>query len=90
MKFLSSNFSHIFFTLHDLFAVVNKFASDQKYVVIKKRIKNNKKEVFRKDVFACDKDENLKSQEFQKRKTSNRACECLFEVVVTLNTESDN
>jgi hypothetical protein len=54
MKFLSSNFFHTFFTLTNLMTVVNKFVEDQEYFVVKKRTKNNKKDVFRKVVFRCD------------------------------------
>jgi hypothetical protein len=90
MKLLSSNFFHIFFTLNDLITAVNEFADDQDYVVVKKRIKNNKKEVLRKVVLRCDRDENLKSQEFEKRETSTRACDCSFEVVVTLESKSES
>jgi biopolymer transport protein ExbB/TolQ len=87
MKLLSSSFSHTFVTLNELVSAVNEFADDQEYAIVKKRIKNSKKEVLRKVVLRCDKDENFKSQEFEKRKTSTRACECSFEVVTTLESE---
>ncbi len=90
MKLLSLNFSHTFFSLNELVAAVNEFVDDQKYAVVKKRIKNSKKDVLRKVVLRCDKDENFKSQKFEKRKTSTRACECSFEVIATLESESEN
>jgi hypothetical protein len=66
---------------------VNEFVEDQEYVVVKKRTKNSKKDVLKKVVLRCDRDENSKSQEFGKRETSTRACECLFEAVVTFNSD---
>jgi hypothetical protein len=88
MKLLSFNFFNTFSTLNELVTAVNEFANDQEYAVIKKRTKNSKKEVLRKAVLKCDKDENSKSQEFEKRETSTRACECSFEVVATLESRS--
>jgi hypothetical protein len=87
MELLSSSFSHTFVTLDELVSAVNEFADDQEYAVVKKRIKNSKKEVLRKVVLRCDKDENLKPQGFEKRETSIRACECSFEAVTTLESE---
>jgi hypothetical protein len=88
MELLPPNFSHIFSTLNDLITAVNEFAGDQGYAVVKKRIKNSKKGVLRKAVLRCDRGENPKPQEFGKRETSTRACDCSFEAVATLESGS--
>jgi hypothetical protein len=84
MKLLSSDLSDLYSTLNDLIVALNEFADSQKYALIKKRTKINNKEVIRKTVFKCDRDENFKSQNFERRKTFTRSCECSFEVFVTL------
>jgi hypothetical protein len=83
---LSSNLSNPFLTLDETLVVVNQFAGTQEYAVIKKRIKINKKEVIRKIILMCDKNEKMRSQDFEKRKTSTRACECFFETMITLES----
>ncbi len=84
---LSSNLSNSFFILDETFVVVNQFADTQEYVVIKKRIKINKKEVIRKVILMCDKSEKMRFQDFEKRKTLTRACECLFETMIILESK---
>jgi hypothetical protein len=56
-------------TLNELVREVNEFADFQEYVVIKKRTKINKKSVIRKAILKCDKEENEKTKEYDKRET---------------------
>jgi hypothetical protein len=41
-------------------------------------------------ILKCDKDENFKSQEFEKRETSTRVCEYSFEIIATFESKSKN
>jgi hypothetical protein len=61
MKLLSSDLSNAYSTLNVLIIVLNEFADSQKYALVKKRTKISKKEVIRKKVFKCNRDENFKS-----------------------------
>jgi hypothetical protein len=88
MKLLSLDLLDVYFTLDALILAVNIFVDSQDYALIKKRIKINKKKVIRKVMFRCDKEKNLKSQEFEKRDTSSRFCLCSFEVIDTYQTEN--
>jgi hypothetical protein len=85
MKLLSLDIVDFYSTLDELIVTINQHASKQKYAVIKKRMKKSKKEILRKAVLRCDKDKIAKSQEFNKRETSTRLCECSFETIVTLS-----
>ncbi len=87
-ELLFSNLFNSFLTLDETIIAVNQFADTQEYAVIKKRTKINKKEVIRKITFICDKDEKMKSQKFEKRKTSTRACECSFETMIILKSRN--
>jgi hypothetical protein len=87
MKLLSSDIAEFFSTLNDLMTAINEFANDQKYAIVKKRIKINKKEVLRKAILRCDRERNDKLQEFERRKTFSRSCECSFEAVTILQFE---
>jgi hypothetical protein len=87
MKLLSSDLSNAYAILDELIIVINEHADAQKYVVVKKRIKISKKEVLRKAMFMCDKEKNLKSQEFERRETFTRVCECSFELIVILQSD---
>jgi hypothetical protein len=87
MKLLFSDIAKFFSTLNDLITAINEFANDQKYAIVKKRIKINKKEVLRKAILRCDKERNDKLQEFERRKTFSRSCECSFEAVTILQFE---
>jgi hypothetical protein len=69
MKLLSSDIAEIFFTLNDFMTAINKFANDQEYAIVEKRIKINKKEVLRKAILKCNKKRNDDFQEFERRKT---------------------
>jgi hypothetical protein len=71
-KMLFSNLIEFYFTLDDLVTAINEFFDFQEYVVIKKRIKSSKKEVLRKTVLRCDKDEKHEYERFEKRETFNR------------------
>lgn len=88
MKLRLSDLSDSYSSLSKLLIVVNTFFDSQEYALIKKRTKISKKKVLRKTVFKCDKKENSKSQDFEKKDTTSRFCECSFEVVVTLQLES--
>jgi hypothetical protein len=85
MKLLSLDIIDVYSTLDELIVAINQHASKQEYAVIKKRTKKNKKEILKKAMLRCDKDEIAKSQEFDKRKTSTRLCECSFETIITLS-----
>jgi hypothetical protein len=87
MKLLSSNIVDFFSTLNDLMTAINEFANDQEYAIVKKRIKINKKEVLRKTILRCDRERNDDLQEFERRRTFNRSCECSFEAVIILQFE---
>ncbi len=87
MTLLSSNLFDFYSILNQLIAIVNEFADLHEYVVIKKRIKINKKEVIRKEVLMCDKDDKYKHQRIEKRATFSRQCECFFETVATLKVD---
>jgi hypothetical protein len=87
MKLLSSDLSDSYSTLDALVLAVNVFADSQEYALVKKRIKINKKRIIRKVIFRCDKREDSKSQEFEKRNTSSRSCLCLFEIINTFQTQ---
>jgi hypothetical protein len=86
-ELLSPNLSNSFLTLDDVLVAVNEFADTQEYAVIKERTKINKKEVIRKATLMCDKNEKMRSQDYEKRKTTIRFCECSFETVITLKPE---
>jgi hypothetical protein len=86
-KMLFSNLIKFYFTLDDLVTAINEFVDSQEYVVVKKRIKISKKEVLRKAVLKCDKDEKHEYEKFEKRETFNRRCECSFEIVATLKSD---
>ncbi len=60
MSLLSPNLLDLYPTLDDLITAINEFADSQEYVVVKKRIKINKKIVLRKAILRCDKDEKHK------------------------------
>jgi hypothetical protein len=87
MKLLSSDIAEFFLTLNDLMTAINEFANDQRYAIVKKRIKINKKEVLRKAILRCDRERNDKLQGFERRKTFSRSCECSFEAVTILQFE---
>jgi hypothetical protein len=87
MKLLSSDIIEFFFTFNDIMIAINEFANDQKYAIVKKRIKINKKEILRKTILRCDKEKNDKLQEFERRKIFNRSCECSFKAVTILQFE---
>ncbi len=87
-ELLFSNSSDFFFILHKTIIAVNQFVDTQEYAVIKKRIKINKKKVIRKIIFMCDKDEKMKSQNFENRKTSTQVCECSCEIMITLKSKN--
>jgi hypothetical protein len=87
MKLLSSDIVEFFSAFNDFMTAINEFASDQKYAIVKKRIKINKKEVLRKAILKCDKERNDKLQEFERRKTFNQSCECSFEAIIILQFE---
>ncbi len=84
MSLLFSNLFDFYFTLDDLIVTINEFVDSQEYVVVKKRIKINKKKVLRKAILRCDKDEKHKYEKFEKRETFSRQCECSFEIVIFL------
>ncbi len=65
MSLLSSNLFDLYSTLDDFISAVNEFAGSQEYVVVKKRIKINKKEVLRKTILRCDTDEKHKYERFE-------------------------
>jgi hypothetical protein len=90
MNLLFSNLFDSYFTLDDLITAINEFVDSQEYVVVKKRIKINKKKVLRKTIFRCDKSEKHEYEKFEKRETFNRRCECSFEVVAILKAESND
>ncbi len=90
MSLLSSNLFDFYFTLDDLITAINEFVDSSEYVVVKKRIKINKKRVLRKTIFRCDKSEKHEYERFEKRETFNRRCECSFKVVVILKAESND
>ncbi len=69
---------------------INEFANDQKYAIVKKRIKINKKKILRKAILRCDRERNDKLQKFERRKIFNRSCECSFEAVIILQFEKWN
>jgi hypothetical protein len=87
MKLLSLDIVEFFSIFNDFMIAINKFANDQKYAIVKKRIKINKKEILRKAILRCDKERNDKFQEFERRKTFNRSCECSFETITILQFE---
>jgi hypothetical protein len=74
-----------FYTLDDLVRVINEFADSQEYAIIKKRTKLSKKEILRKTMLKCDKEENNKLQEYKKRVIFTRQCDCSFEAVAILS-----
>jgi hypothetical protein len=84
---LSSNLFDFYFILDDLVAAINEFADSQEYVVIKKRTKISKKKVSQKATLRCDKNEKHKYENFEKRQTFNRQCECSFEIVIILKND---
>jgi hypothetical protein len=90
MSLLSSNLFDFYLTLDDLITAINEFVDSQEYVVVKKRIKINKKKELRKAIFRCDKSEKHKYERFEKRETFSRRCECSFEVIAILKAESND
>jgi heme oxygenase len=84
MSLLSSDLFDSYLTLDDLITAINEFVDSQEYVVVKKRIKINKKKVLRKAILRCDKDEKHKYERFEKRETFSRQCECSFEIITIL------
>jgi hypothetical protein len=78
-----------FLILNNLVRAVNEFADSQEYAIIKKRTKLSKKKVLRKTMLKCDKEENDKLQEYEKRIISTRQCDCSFEVVATLSLDDE-
>ncbi len=78
MSLLFSNLLDFYSTLDDLVTAINEFVDFQEYVVVKKRIKINKKEMLRKTILKCDKDEKHKYKRFEKRETFSQQCECFF------------
>jgi hypothetical protein len=86
-KMLLSNLIEFYLTLDDLVTAINEFVDSQDYVVVKKRIKISKKEVLRKAILRCDKDEKHEYDRFEKRETFSRRCEYFFEVVDTLKND---
>ncbi len=84
MSLLFSNLFDLYFTLDNLITAINEFVDSQEYVVVRKRIKINKKKMLRKAILRCDKDEKHKYEKFEKRETFSRQCECLFEIIIIL------
>ena len=56
----------LYYTLPEVFKAFNDHVGPQGYAMIKTRIKESKKEVLRKCVFRCDRDEKANSDEIDK------------------------
>lgn len=70
MRLLFSELLHIselHFFLKKLMTAINQFVDDQKYAMIKKRIKISKKKVLRKAMLKCDREKKWKNQKHEKR-----------------------
>jgi hypothetical protein len=90
MKLLSLDLPDSYLILDALVLAVNEFVDSQEYALVKKRTKINKKKVIRKMMFRCDKDEDPKPQEFEKRDSTSRFCLCSFEVIDTFQAKTED
>jgi hypothetical protein len=85
MKLALLDIVDVYSILEKLIVAINQHASTQEYAVIKKRTKKSMKEILRKAMLRCDKGEVAKSQEFDKKETLTRLCDCSFEAIVILS-----